>query len=721
MIDESTPLMGDPACPSYAPPDGQWHERNGTEKVHDTKIQKQYMSHYYRSVFRSHGTDVAVRNVAVVQRPWLRCRYRNRSRGRICCQSVSAYFGRGRLHVVADVDGVAASSLMTVIAGRGTPVSGNIWVGGEAVDAQTRLRLIAYVDVESLFIPLLSVEDNLRFVVRLHREEPCSWMQELVFAAARFVSLDLNKKVADLSRLEKFRLQVALELVLDSPVLLFSYPFDAMSLIEQNECTRLLSRLCGIVMKTVVLSTRSMPMPLHSAAHTLLLFGAGGVVLFSGKCEDALAYFNCLRIPKHVPQPLWKGLLSPGAEAHVMGQDPQVFHVSSAPPSEHSSSSQRCVGGPESRLYSALCTPPRLTSRLFQLNDLDGTPPPPLYHRAAESGTFSSGAVVEVATSGDLVDLSVEWAESESHTMFYAAKYFDSSVHTDLLSLLDSATTQGLVTARTLPCLPRAQPSSFWRFGVLLTCTLKQIAVDAELLMGVAFLSVGLIVLTLTVYSQPENQGGMYNIRGLVFVAFVLVFLSNLATIESAREQLHVAISHRKRELYGPLSFIVCLGVRVVLIRTIYLVLFLPFALFVLRSSYSLALLVGLVSCTHAVFQYLVVLLPSQRWVTWVSYAYFGYSIIFSGFLLNLRTLPPLLGVLSFVRWGYGAVIHTWLHGKTFQCDGAGNTSYCYTGDDYLAVEGLENDSVASSALILSLSGTFMMGLLLVLWSSRAV
>ncbi|CAC9507923.1 ABC transporter-like protein [Leishmania donovani] len=720
MIFESTPLVGNPTANSYPSADGRLYGRNFNADDYNAEVRGQRMRQYYHSVFRSDGIDVAVRNVAVVQRPWLQRFYPNGRRGRICCQAVSAQFRRGRLHVVADVDGIAAASLMTVIAGRGAQASGDIWVGDAAVDAQTRLRLIAYVGAESLFVPLLSVKDNLWFVVHLHCKEQRTWTRELVLAAANFVSLDLGKKVADLSQSEKFRLQVALELVLDPPVLFFSYPFDAMGLVEQNECTQLLSRLCVDVTKTVVLSTRSMPMPLHSAADTLLLFGAGGVVLFSGKCQDAISYFNSLRIPRHIPQPLWKGVLGHGAEAQAAEEDLRTFHAPSLPPSDSSPFSQRGVKAPESRLYSVICTPPRLSSRVFLMDVLNDTPPP-LYCRAAEGGSASTSAVVEVATSGDLMDLAVEWAESESQTMFYAAKYYDSSVHAALLSSLDPVNARSVATTHTSPPPPRALPHGVWRFGVLLRYTLKQIPADAELLLGVAFLSIGLIVLTVAVHSQPENQGGMYNIRGLIFIAFVLVLFSNLAAIESMRDQLRVALGHRKRKLYGSLSFIVCLCVRIVLIRSVYLALFLPFVLFVLRSSYSLAILVGLVTCTHAAFQYLVTLLPSRRWVTWVSYAYFGYSIIFSGFLLNLRTLPPLLGVLSILRWGYGAVIYTWLHGKSFQCDGAGNTSYCYTGDDYLAVEGLENESVASSALILAVLGASMMGLLLVLWSLRSV
>ncbi|KAK7200020.1 ABC transporter-like protein [Novymonas esmeraldas] len=703
MINENTPLVGNSTALSYTPPDEQWCSRTRGRNDCGAQVRLERMRQYYRSVFRADGFDVAIRDVAVVEGPWsLRC-FLDRSRSRICCQAVSAQFRRSRLHVVVDVDGIAAAALLSVVAGRGAQASGDICLIGAAADANTRSRLIAYVGAEPLLVPLLSVESNLWFVVRLHRQENRGWARELVVAAANFVGLDLSKSVAHLSPLEGFRLQVALELVLDPPVLLFAYPFCSMDLASQADGIHLLSRLCSELGKTVVLSARTLPMALHGAASTLLLLGLGGRMLFSGDFKEAISYFNRLRIPKDVPQPVWKGVLAPTPETRAAEEDVRAV-------------------GPASRVYSTLCATPRLSSRFFLLDDLGGPAqlsPSSLHPTAEGDRAPEDGAAVEVATGADLVDLAAEWAESESQTMFYAAKFYDSPLHAALLTALRPAASQLPEAPPDAPS-PQAHtsPTCVRRFGVVLAYTLRSVAADAEVLLGVALLAIGLIALTVAARWQREDQGGMQNIRGLIFMAFVLAILANLASDESVRDQLHVALGHRKRRLYGSLSFTVCLGLRIVLTRAVYVALFVPFVLCVVRSSYALAVLVGLVSCTHAALQYLIALVAtSRRCVAWVSYAYFGYSIVFSGFLLNLRTLPPALGLLSVVRWGYGAVLHTWLHGKSFECDGASNTSYCYTGDDYLAVEGLQNESVAFSVLVLTGAGASVMVVLFAKWS----
>lgn len=687
------------------------------------------MRQYYRAVFRTDGVAVAVRNAAVVEPPWHRRHWLpGGAHGRICCRGVTANFDSGGLHVLADIDGVAAASLLAAISGRGPLTTGEVWIDGREVAARDRARLVAYVEGSSLFIPLLSVESNLWFVVHLRRRETRSLKRELVLAVANFAHLDLLKRVDDLSRAEKFRLQVALELVLDPPVLFLSYPFRTMTLEEQLQCTHLLSRICTDMAKTVVLSTQTLPMPLHGAADTLLLFGAVGHVLFSGKAREAVPYFNRLRIPRHVAAPLWKGVLAPLSDAPTEAgatEDLWAHSTASPAPSNATSATRRCVDTPSNRLFSALCTPPRLSSRFMFADAVDDAAAASLFYAVphAHNGTTTPRAVVEVATSGDLIDLAVEWAESESQTMFYAAKYFDSSTHAALLVTLEGAIAAAAtqVMQPTSSRAPQASPGWMWRFGVLLTYTVRQIAVDAELLVGLALLSIGLIFLTVVVHVQPESQGGMFNIRGLIFIAFVLVLFTNLVAIDSARDQLRVAFGHRRRRLYGAVSFMTCLTIRALLVRAAYLALLLPFFVFVMRSSYALALLIGLVSCTHAALQYVIALLPSRRWAVCVSYLCFGYNIVFSGFLLNLRTIPSWIGVLSFLRWGYGAVLHTWLHGKKFQCDGAGNTSYCYTGDDYLAVEGLQDDSVGGAALFLTVSGATLMGVFLLLWLVRPI
>lgn len=716
MIGENTPLVGSFLPLTYTP--SYWRGSGGenAEAVVGSDAGAQRTREYYNSVFTCGGIDIGLRGAAVVQcTAFYRC-FPTLCTARICCQDVSARFARAQVHLVTDVDGVAGTALLDAVAGRAPCTAGDIWINGTATIDQDRRLLIACMGTEMTLIAQLSVEDHLWCMVHLHKKERRSWKREMVLASANFTGIDTRRKICDLTEMERFRLQVAVELVLDPPALFFSYSFDSMNPAQQEEGALLLHRLTQELGKTVVLSTRTLPTRLFSIAESLLLLGAGGLVLYSGKCKDAIPYFNRLCIPSNIPAPVWKAVLTPTSEASAGENGAGTSCLVTPRPAPLSSSSSSAQGGrarSEARLFAAMCVSPRLSSRLTSAHFHDDFAQ--LLTTREPSASPERMAVVEVATSGDLVDVMAEWAESTTQTMHYAAKYYDSPVHAALLAALEGDTAHISPVSREVTFAPpRTSPNSMWKFCVLLTYSLRQIAADAELVAGVLFLSVGLTLVAVLAHSQPEGQGGMYNIRGLIFMAFTIVLFTNLVTMDHACDQLRVAVLHCKRQLYGVASFVACLGLRIMLIHTVYLALFFPFVVLVLRSSYALALLVWCVGCTHAAFHYTAAaVLPSRWWTVRVWYIVFGFNIIFSGFLLNLQTIPALLSDLSFIRWGYGAVLYTWLHGNKFECDGANHTSYCYTGDQYLKAQGMEGDSVTTASLVLL---SFSVGLLAFLW-----
>jgi ABC-type multidrug transport system ATPase subunit len=717
MISENTPLASSSSPLTYTPPYRRWSIARNDNFPHTSDARAVRMREYYNSVFSAGGIDIGLRDVAVV-----RCTVFRRCFPRLCpacifCQGVSAKFCKARLHLVADLDGAAGAALLDAVAGRTACTSGTVWIDGVATGEQCRRYRIASIGTGMLLFPHLSVEDHLWGMVHLHKKERHSWKREMVLAASNFTNLDTHQKVCDLTEMERFRLQVAVELVLDPPALFFYYSFDSMTLGQQVECYDLLYRLAQLISKTVVLCTRSLSMHLFSAAESLLLLGSGGVVLYSGRCKDAIPYFNSLRIPSSIPEPAWRTVPTPPPDVSVNDDDGDASSLIVPPLTmgSLSSSVQRDHTGSESRLYSTMCTPPRLSSRLLSARVHDGfSHLLPMIEPDDSPRHLTAGAVVEVATSGDLVDLAAEWADGKVETLYYAAKYYDSPVHAALLAALERDVTHPLLSSNTLTeAVPQAQPNSLWKLSVLLAYSLRQITADVELVEGVLFFSVGMIIVSALAHSQPESQGGMFNIRGLIFMAFTLVLFTNLVTMEYAGDRLRTAVLHCKRQLYGVTGFIVCLSLRVMLIHCVYLVLLIPFVIFVLQSSYALVLLVWCVGCSNAAFHYVAAaLFSSRRWTMRVWYTAFGYNIFFSGFLLNLHTVPPLFSGLSFLRWGYGAVLHTWLHGNKFQCDGANNTSYCYTGDDYLKAQGFAHDSVEGACRVLALYSVGLMTLL---------
>ncbi|RNC42749.1 ABC transporter [Trypanosoma cruzi] len=117
--------------------------------------------------------------------------------------------------------------------------------------------------------------------------------------------------------------------------------------------------------------------------------------------------------------------------------------------------------------------------------------------------------------------------------------------------------------------------------------------------------------------------------------------------------------------------------------------------------SSTFLLLVGALSVTQALLIVTVhAFVPHNRWAVIILWLYLGYCVIFCGFLLNLKAMPLIVGKMSILRWSYGAALAQSLQDMPFSCDGAGNTSYCYSGNTYLDIEGFLGESTQRSLLV---------------------
>lgn len=210
----------------------------------------------------------------------------------------------------------------------------------------------------------------------------------------------------------------------------------------------------------------------------------------------------------------------------------------------------------------------------------------------------------------------------------------------------------------------------------------------------------------------------MYNARGILFILFMLVMLINEATMHDTRSQLKLFVHHRYSGLYSTPCFTLCLIVRIAVVRAFYLVFFFPFVLAVVKSSRAVVVLLGIVSVVHATLLYASHAAASQRLATLFCHAYFAFSLICSGYLLNLQSIPRICGQLSVLRWGYGPALRERLSDNPFTCDGAGNTSYCYRGNDYLSAQGLMSDTISHAWLTLC---TMMAALLAIMVAALAL
>lgn len=687
--DESTPLIS--RVPRIGTPT---RDHSSSSRGHSTgsnaegTSRQAYAHELLQLMFQNRGLTMVVQDVTIVTYPVTVLWFINRwITPAIQCQTVSAVMEASKLHVVVDVDGKAGRALLDAMVSNQPCHAGMILLEGRRLplEKQDFRRMVGYVTGVDAAVPHMTVEQNLWFVLNMRTREESQCKKQLVEATALFTALDLQTRVRDLDACERFRLRLAMELVLDPPIVFAAYPFENMDYASELTCSSLLRDVSVVLRKTVIVSSRSLPHHFFRSTSSAMVFGKGGVVLYSGSSQDMIPYFNDLNIPRSRTSQL-------SSARHMRGAITDFFSPIFPPDTVTPS-----------------CTPPRISSHYPE--DYGSV-------RASaqrEVGRPSLPAVVVLSCS-DVIDLAVEWADSTTQTLFYAASYYDSTDHAELMAAIAAITTQPVPSpselAERLRGNTRSQHCALQPFILLVHYT-RQFLTGSELISGVACLSVGLITVSALVHYLPEDQGGMYNIRGMIFLLFVLTLVVNQVTEVDAYEQLLLFVHQRNTGLLNTASYVLCLAVRVIFVRAVYVALFLPVIIVALQASPKMAILAGAISATHALLLFTgSAVIPSRRISSLTLQLYFGYCLICSGFLLNLRSMPALFGYMSLMRWGYGPALHEQLRKKPFSCDGTSNTSYCYTGDDYLEISGLDRESFWFSILLLSSVSALLLGVL---------
>lgn len=683
-------------------------------------LREENMTEYYRQTFVVRGVSIGVRDVSQVRRFRLQRCFPQTLAPRVECESVTTFLEAGQLHAIVDADGAAAKALVRAISGETPCSSGEIIVGGGLASGRSFRRIVGVVGRSSAAtVPNLNVSRNLCFALDMRTLGNRDWKLQMIQSTTAFVGIDPRAKSRDLDPVEQFGLRLAMELVLDPPAIIALCPFEDLDFVSRSRTAALLRRVTTILRKTVIVTSASLGPYLFDIADTTLLFGGAGRVLYSGPTLELVDYFNELRIPRHhlrdderAAEHDGVGAASPAAASspashsrHRQRHEEPLLAGKSEAELNLAVPSSRTIGEDESDGDGAhlFRTPSRISSRLF----LEGAGTPSANVMTQTRRLATPRCTVRVWSGEDAVDLAVEWAESDAQTMYYGAKYYDSQTRQRLVEAIDALANEGGVgdQSATAPCVAEPQHPS-WRPVVLLSFFVRQAFAETELLMGTIGLLATLLIVSLLMHFQPHDQGGMYNIRGILFLLFSLVLIANEATVGSISSQLRLFFHQRNSGLYGTVCFVFCLTVQVAMVRAVYLILLVPFVLKVVQASKGVVALVGTISVTHALLLYaLYALVPSRRFATWAAHAYFGFNLICSGFLLNLRTMPSFFGGASVVRWGYGPALKERLVGREFSCDGTDNTSYCYTGEEYLAIEGFTHDSFQFSVFALCMMG----------------
>ena len=196
----------------------------------------------------------------------------------------------GEFFCLLGPSGCGKSTLLNILAGFEPATSGSVTSKGRAVTGAGRDRVKFFQDAGSALFPWLSVEENVRFGLRVRKVPKGEW-ETIIQTYLRMVDLDRHrtKFPSQLSGGMRQRLQIARALAVEPEVLLMDEPFAALD--EQTRMTMgdELLRIWAATGKTVVFVT-------HDIAEAILL--ADRIAMMSVGPRSAIAKIFTVDLPR---------------------------------------------------------------------------------------------------------------------------------------------------------------------------------------------------------------------------------------------------------------------------------------------------------------------------------------------------------------------------------------------------------------------------------------
>jgi ABC-type multidrug transport system ATPase subunit len=277
------------------------------------------------------------------------------------------------------------------------------------------------------------------------------------------------------------------------------------------------------------------------------------------------------------------------------------------------------------------------------------------------------------------------------------------------------------------PCPPTALAQNLQLFGY----SMRRALMRHDFIFSWVGLFATFFLLAALSANQQHDQNGMQNKRGIIFSLLSCAVHVNIMFVDSEVSEYHSFVHMRNNRYFGVPQYFFVTMIRLLFPRLLFSVIGVAFTAYIFSSAVPLASLMGLTSFAHA----LLVLLMTFWWpvandLTLANLVYYAYCVMFCGFLMSVKSFPQLFSHLSLLRYGYGGAIAFELQGNQYSCDATviGNitlsASYCYTGNQYLALEGFDGDSWGQSAVTLVILSLVLLVLLLVsmkvAWATHA-
>jgi NitT/TauT family transport system ATP-binding protein len=195
----------------------------------------------------------------------LRKTYEGAHQPYVALDGVDVEIGAGEFFCLLGPSGCGKSTLLNILAGFEPATGGSVTSDGTAITGAGRDRVMFFQDAGSALFPWLSVEENVRFGLRV-RKVPKRDRDGIIDKYLRMVDLDRHRSKfpAQLSGGMRQRLQIARALAVEPEVLLMDEPFGALDALTRRRMHAVLLSIWERTGKTVVFVT-------HDIAEAILL------------------------------------------------------------------------------------------------------------------------------------------------------------------------------------------------------------------------------------------------------------------------------------------------------------------------------------------------------------------------------------------------------------------------------------------------------------------
>ena len=183
----------------------------------------------------------------------------------VALDGVDIVINKGEFFCLLGPSGCGKSTLLNILAGFEPASDGSVTSAGIAITRAGRERVMFFQDAGSALFPWLTVEENVRFGLRV-RKVPRQERDAVVGKYLQMVGLDRHrdKFPSQLSGGMRQRLQIARALAVEPEILLMDEPFGALDALTRRRMHAVLLAIWQRTGKTVVFVT-------HDIAEAILL------------------------------------------------------------------------------------------------------------------------------------------------------------------------------------------------------------------------------------------------------------------------------------------------------------------------------------------------------------------------------------------------------------------------------------------------------------------